>query len=87
MDELRADLNSLRSDIGELTRAVGELAGDEAEDIREALRRQAEAAKTRGRAAQQAFAWQMLDHPYASLGLSFGVGFLIAGLMGLSSRR
>lgn len=97
VDELRADLKALRSDIGELTRAVGELAGeqvqgaresikDEVGRAREALRRGAASAKARGQAAQEDIESEISDHPYASMAISFGLGFIIAKFMEMSSR-
>lgn len=98
LDKLKADLANLRSDTSNLTHAIRDLGGekvagmrqsveDEVQRRRQSLRRGIEAGRERGRRALDEVEEEIGAHPYASFLAAVGVGFILAKLMDVATRR
>ncbi|RJG13733.1 DUF883 domain-containing protein [Pseudomonas cavernicola] len=94
-DDLLADFQALVSDTEKLLQHTASLAGDEADQLRlhiqdslkrarETLNLTEESVRERGKAAVAATETYVQDHPWQSVGLCAGIGFLL-GL--LAARR
>lgn len=95
LDALKADLGTLKDDLGVLIRdaahtgktVAGEVrdrAGEAADRIKEKGRVAYDTAKSKSTAAKDAVEHRIEEHPFASVGVAFGVGLLIGALL---SRR
>lgn len=85
---LSADLQSVMRDAEELMKATGSQAGEHISEIRSRLTAALESAKSTCRrfeektiAAAKATDRVIREHPYESLGISFGLGLLIGVLV------
>jgi ElaB/YqjD/DUF883 family membrane-anchored ribosome-binding protein len=98
LETLKADIGKLRADVADLTRAVKGVASgkvddanarvhDEIRQAREELRRKVNEARDYGEKRVGDFAGQIGEHPLGSVLAAFGIGFVIAKLMGLGGRR
>jgi ElaB/YqjD/DUF883 family membrane-anchored ribosome-binding protein len=98
LETLKADIGKLRADVADLTRAVkgvasdhvdGATAGirDEIRQAREELRRTVNEARDYGEKRVGELEGQVGEHPLGSVLAAFGIGFVIAKLMGLRWRR
>ena len=74
LDLVKADLSALRSDIAGLVTAFGQ-------DARERVGSAADAAKRYGKQGADAAEHQITEHPFASVGIAFGVGMLMGRLL------
>ncbi|WP_447591994.1 DUF883 family protein [Aquipseudomonas campi] len=94
-DELMADFKALVGDTEKLLQHTAELAGDQADELREqlsanlkrardTLHSTEESLRERGRQAVEGAEDYVQEHPWQSVGIAAGVGFLL-GL--LASRR
>ncbi|MFC5698669.1 YqjD family protein [Pseudomonas sp. GCM10022186] len=94
-DDLLADFQTLVSDTEKLLQDTASLAGDQADELRlqiheslkrarETLRDTEQNLRDRGQAAVQATEDYVQEHPWQSVGLAAGIGFLL-GL--LAARR
>lgn len=95
LDALKADLGTIKDDLGVLIRdaaqtgktVAGEVrdrAGEAAEHLKVKGRAAYDSAKAKGSAAKEAVETHIEDHPFASVGIAFGVGLLVGALL---SRR
>lgn len=96
--QLRDDFATLRNDVSELTALLRDLgverfegakdaAADELRASREELRRRLQAARATGRDAVEDIGETIGGHALSSIGMAFGVGFLLAKLLDIGSRR
>lgn len=94
-DELMNEFKALVSDTEKLLQHTAELAGDQASELRsqlhdnlkrarETLHSTEESLRERGRAAVEGAEDYVQEHPWQSIGISAGIGFLL-GL--LAARR
>jgi ElaB/YqjD/DUF883 family membrane-anchored ribosome-binding protein len=94
-DDLLADIQTLVSDTEKLLQDTASLAGDQADELRlqindslkrarDTLRDTEQNLRERGQAAVQATEGYVQEHPWQSIGISAGIGFLL-GL--LAARR
>lgn len=88
-DRLTSDVTSVMSEADELMRATAGQAGERVSEIRSRLSAAMDSAKANMRRAQEkaVAAAKVTDHtirehPYESIGLALGVGFLIGFLVG-----
>jgi ElaB/YqjD/DUF883 family membrane-anchored ribosome-binding protein len=98
IETLKADIGELRADVADLTRTVKGVASDtvdgagagiqdEIRQAREALGRKVNEARDYGEKRVGELEGQVGEHPLGSVLAAFGVGFVIAKLMGLRGRR
>lgn len=98
LDKLKADMARLRSDTSEVSRTLREIGGDELrawgesaehefQRRRQRLRRGMDAGRERGRRAMEEMEEEVGAHPYASVFAALGVGFILAKLLDIVTRR
>lgn len=98
LDSLKADIASLRTDVADLATAIRGASSDKSSDIksnfqdniratREQVRRRLMEARERSRKAVDSMEETIGEHPIGSVAAAVGVGFLIAKLMDLGTRR
>jgi ElaB/YqjD/DUF883 family membrane-anchored ribosome-binding protein len=98
LDALKSDIASLRTDVADLASAIRGASGEKTEDIkstiqeniratREQVRRRLLEARDRSRKAMDGMEETIGEHPIGSIATAVGVGFLIAKLMDLGTRR
>lgn len=96
--QLRADFAALRGDVSELVRVLGdeglrkadsakESVAEELRARRDALRRQLNDTRMRGRETLEDLGDLTHEHPLSSLALAFSMGFLISKLLELGGRH
>lgn len=87
LDKLKADVASLRDLGSEKVQAIRDAAEDEMQRRRHALRRGVNAGWERGCRAKAEVEDEMSAHPYASFLAAVGVGFLLAKLLDIVTKR
>jgi ElaB/YqjD/DUF883 family membrane-anchored ribosome-binding protein len=98
LDMLKEDVAKLRTDVQDLTNALKELGVERvdtlrstlAEEIRGArgeLQRRAGQARDYGRRAVDSLEEEIGEHPLPSILSAFGIGFVLARLLDVGSRR
>lgn len=98
MDALKADIVQLREDIVGLTRAVKGAASENAAGVKakteermhkawENIEQRFEELLSDGKAALHKAEQKVEDHPVGSVLTAFGIGFIIAKLLDVGSRR
>lgn len=98
LDKLKADMARLRSDTSEVSRTLRELGSDELRALGESaeqefqrrsqrLRRGVAVGRERGRRAMEEMEEEVGAHPYASVFAALGVGFILAKLLDIVTRR
>ncbi len=87
-DKLVSDLKRIVTDSEDLLHATKDAAGDKAHEMRQRLTATLESAKQachrleeKAREAARAADRTIRAHPYESIGVAFGVGLLIGGLV------
>jgi ElaB/YqjD/DUF883 family membrane-anchored ribosome-binding protein len=88
-DRLTSDVKTVMTEADELMRATAGQAGERVSEIRSRLSSAMETAKANMRKAQdkavaaaKATDHTIREHPYESIGLALGVGFLVGFLVG-----
>ncbi|MBI3772981.1 MAG: DUF883 family protein [Gammaproteobacteria bacterium] len=95
---LKADLATLKHDLGDLVGLMKDLGVSKGESVKSAfqehwhegsekLKQKASAAKKRAKEAVDDTEEYIGEHPLASVGVAFGVGFLIAKLLDMRGRH
>ncbi|MDN5872429.1 MAG: hypothetical protein L0H73_17165 [Nitrococcus sp.] len=87
LDKLKADVARLRELGSEKMHAMRDSAEDEMQRRRHALRQGVNAGWERGRRAKADMEDEMSAHPYASFLAAVGVGFLLAKLLDIATKR
>ncbi len=81
LDILKADLAALQSDLSSLGSHAGESARARVEQARLRLAEIAKTAKDKGLHARDQVRTQIEDHPFAAVGIAFGVGILLGAVI------
>lgn len=98
IDALKSDISRLRTDFADLSGALKDdlagrarQAGEEVvsgkERMRKAVKNGIDDAKQRGRDTIDGIEQQVADRPVASIATAFGLGFVVAKLMGMAQDR
>lgn len=87
LNQLKADIANLRDSSSERLHAMRESAEDGMERGRRILRRGVNAGRERGRRVMAEVEEEMGEHPYASFVAAIGVGFILAKLLDIATRR
>lgn len=93
-DDLRKELNKLKADLANLREfgseklhAMRDSAEEEMHRRRQILQRGIKAGRDRGRRAMAEVEEEMSTHPYASFFAALGIGFILAKLLDIATRR
>ncbi len=85
LDALKSDLQTLKEDLRVFASDAGAAARHGARDAAERLRERGKAAYSAGKEkavwAKDEVQGQIEDHPFASVGIAFGVGLLIGAII------
>jgi ElaB/YqjD/DUF883 family membrane-anchored ribosome-binding protein len=98
LESLKSDISHLRSDVADLTNAIRGTSSERVTDMkaqmqerinatRDQVRRKLQEARERSGKAMDDMEETIGQHPIGSIATAVGVGFLIAKLMDLGSRR
>ncbi|MDN5848151.1 MAG: hypothetical protein L0H63_00740 [Nitrococcus sp.] len=87
LDKLKADVANLRNLGSEQLHAMRDSAEDEMQRRRQILQRGIKAGQNRGRRARAEMEDEMSAHPYVSFVAAAGVGFLLAKLLDIATKR